>query len=114
MVSNMSIRGIDTQIMITRATDFVRETSSMQRQPELSQEHLAQQTKIESVQDQSRVIATTESEMENIRTDEEGEGSGAAGGGGKRHEEQEPEEEEVAPELRIAPAPHDCIIDIMI
>ncbi|MDR2571925.1 MAG: hypothetical protein LBD23_16725 [Oscillospiraceae bacterium] len=110
----MSIRGIDTQIMITRATDFVRETSSIQRQPEISQEHLAQQTKIESTQDQSRVIATMESDMENIRADEDGEGSGAADGGKKRQEEQEPEGEEVVPELRIAPAPHDHIIDMMI
>jgi len=109
----MSIRGIDTQIMITRSSDFVRETSSTQRQPEVSQEHLAAQQKIESTQDQSRVVATNESEMENIRTDVDGEGSGAAGGEGSQKEEQEMTEEQKR-ELLVAPADHDQLIDIMI
>jgi len=108
----MSIRGIDTQMMITRATDFVRETSSIQRHPETTQEHLAAQTKIESSHDQSRVNATTESEMENIRTDEEGEGSGAAGGGKKQNEDEKPEDQ--ASELLVPPSDRPNIIDIMI
>ena len=109
----MSIRGIDTQIMITRATDFVRETSSVQRQPEVAQEHLAAQTKVNSAQDQSRVTATTESEMEHIRTDVDGEGSGAAGGEGSGRENEEMTEEQQA-ELLVAPAAYDQLIDIMI
>ena len=108
----MSIRSIDTQIMIQRTTDFVRETSSAQRHPEVTQEHLATQGKIESTQDQSRVKETTESEMENIRTDEDGAGSGAAGGEGSGQEEEEMNEEQKK-ELLVAPADHDQIIDIM-
>ena len=109
----MSIRGIDTQIMITRTSDFVRETSNIQRHPEVSQEHLAAQTKVESAQDQSRVAATTETENEEIRTDVEGEGSGAAGGEGAPGQDEE-ESEEVPPELIVAPADHKPIIDISI
>ena len=109
----MSIRGIDTQIMITRATDFVRETSNIQRHPETSQEHLATQGKIESTHDQSRIKETTESEMENIRTDVDGGGSGAAGGEGSEQDEEEMTEEQKK-ELLVAPADHDQIIDIRI
>ena len=108
----MSIRGIDTQIMITRASDFVRETSSAQRQPEVNQEHAATQQKVESTQDQSRVSATTEAENENIRTDVDGSGSGAAGGEGSGQEEEEMTEEQKK-ELLVAPADHDQLIDIM-
>ena len=108
----MSIRGIDTQIMITRTSDFVRETSSAQRQPEVSQEHLANQGKIESTHDQSRVKETTETENEEIRTDKDGAGSGAAGGDGSGQEEEEMTEEQKR-ELLVAPADHDQLIDIM-
>jgi len=109
----MSIRGIDTQIMITRATDLVRETSVTQRHPETSQEYLAAQAKAESSQDQSRVTATTESEMENIRTDVDGGGSGAAGGEGSGQNEEEMTQAQKA-ELLVAPADHEQLIDITI
>ena len=105
----MSIRGIDTQIMITRTTDFVRETSNMQRHPELSQQHLADQGKADSVHDQSRVIATTEAENEEIKPDADGSGSGAAGGGSGQDEEEMTEEQKK--ELLVAPADHDQLID---
>jgi hypothetical protein len=107
----MSIRGIDTQIMITRTADFARETSSVQRQPEVTQDFLAVQSKIESAQDQSRVAATNESEMENIRTDKDGAGSGAEGGEGSKQGEEEMTEEQKK-ELLVAPAPYDQLIDI--
>jgi len=109
----MSIRSIDTQIMITRATELVKETSSAQRHPETSQEYLAAQTKAESTQDQGRVIATMEKEMENIHTDADGEGSGAAGGEGSGRKEEEMTEEQKA-ELLCAPADHEQLIDIMV
>jgi len=108
----MSIRGIDTQIMITRTADFARETSSIQRQPETNLEHLASQTKVESAHDQSRVQSATESEMDNVRTDVDGSGSGAAGGGGSGQDKEETPEEQIR-ELLVAPAQHDQLIDIM-
>ena len=111
----MSIRGIDTQIMITRSSDFVRETSNIQKHPEVTQEHLAAQAKIESDVDQSRVLATTEAENENIRTDVDEEREGSAGGEGSGQSSQEEDDTgEVAPELRVAPAAYDQLIDIVV
>ena len=107
----MSIRGIDTQIMITRGSDFVREASSTQRQPEVNQEHAAAQQKVESTQDQSRVAATTETENEEIKPDADGAGSGAAGGEGAEQEEEEMTEEQKR-ELLVAPPEFDQIIDM--
>jgi hypothetical protein len=109
----MSIRGIDTQIMITRATELVRETSNALRHPETTQNHLAAQGKIESTHDQSRVAATTESDMENVRTDVDGSGSGAAGGDGSKKGEGELTEEQQA-ELLVAPSDIIHLIDITI
>ena len=109
----MSIRSIDTQIMITRTADMAREAGSVQKQPEVAQSHIATQTKTESAQNQSRVASTNESEMENVRTDVDGEGSGAAGGEGSAREGENPEEE-VPLGLRVAPAQHDQLIDIVI
>jgi len=106
----MSIRSIDTQIMVQRTTDVAKESSNIQRQPEVNQEHAAAQGKIESTHDQSRVTATTESEMEEIKTDEDGAGSGAAGGGSGNEEEEMTEEQKR--ELLVAPADHDQLIDI--
>ena len=109
----MSIRGIDTQIMVQRPADMVRETSALQRHPETTQEQLAAQQKQDSAQNQSKVLATTESEMENIRTDVDGGGSGAAGGEGSEQSEEEMTEEQQR-ELLVPPGEHDQIIDIMI
>jgi len=97
--------------MITRTADFARETSNIQRHPETTQEHLATQAKVESAQNQSRVAETTESDMDNIRTDVDGSGSGAAGGGGSGQEEEMTEEQKR--ELLVAPAQHEQLIDIM-
>jgi len=106
----MSIRGIDTQIMVQRTTDVARESSNIQRQPEHTQEHLAAQGMAESTQNQSRVAATIETEMEEIRTDVDEEGSGASGGGSENEEEEMSEEQKR--ELLVAPADHDQLIDI--
>jgi len=110
----MSIRSIDTQIMITRATDVVRETSVLQKHSETSQNILAAQSKVESAQDQSRVAATTESEMDNIRTDVDGEGSGAAGGEASGQKEEKPDEEEIDPNLMVPPDTKKQLIDITV
>ena len=51
----MSIKSIDSQIMIARTTDFSRDNSAIQKKPELAQEFLAVQEKLTVAQDQSRV-----------------------------------------------------------
>jgi len=108
----MSIRNIDTQIMITRQMDFSKDTSNIQRHPETTQEHIAAQTKVESAQEQSRVHSTTETENEEIRTDVDAEGQGAEGGGSGSQKEEEMTEEQKK-ELLVAPAAHEQLIDIM-
>ena len=75
----MSIKGIDTQIMIARTADFAKDASATQKKPEIAQEYLAVREKINDAQDQTRVAKTLESEMPELRTDEEG-GSGAGYG----------------------------------
>jgi len=106
----MSIKGIDTQIMISRLPDNARDTSIIQKRPEVVQEFLAAQTKISHAQDQSRVVRTTEAEMEQIRTDvEEGGGSGAGGGGAGSENR---DNEEIDPDLLVPPG--DNKIDIRV
>ena len=97
----MSIKGIDTQIMITRLPDNVRETSALQKKPEFTQEFLGLQGKINDAQDQSKVIKTNESEMENIRTDVDEDAEGGYGGGGSGSEKKKDEQQE--PEFLVPP-----------
>ena len=91
----MSIKGIDTQIMITRLPDNLREASALQKRPEVAQEYLAVQSKINDAQDQNKVSATLETKMEQIRADvDEGsagsyEGDGGTGSGKKQESDQD-------------------------
>ncbi|MCL2078477.1 MAG: hypothetical protein FWH17_01395 [Oscillospiraceae bacterium] len=110
----MSIKGIDTQIMVQRTTDMARDTSAILKNPESAQQQLANQTKISSALDQSRVLATNESDMQGIRTDEDGSGSGAAGGGASGGGEDGFDDENVPPELAVAPADHDPLVDFYV
>ena len=76
----MSIKGIDTQIMISRLPDSARDTSALQKRPEVLQDHMAYQSKVSDAQDQSKVAKMSETEMDKIRSDVEG-GAGNAYGG---------------------------------
>ena len=106
----MSIRGIDTQIMISRLTDNIRDTSAMHKRPEVAQDALAAQGRINDAHDQTRVAKTLETEMEQIRSDvDEGGGAGYSGGGegqGKEHDE------ETDPDMLVPPGNNK--IDIMV
>ena len=108
----MSIKGIDTQIMISRLPDSARDTSAIQKRPEVLQDHMAYQSKVTDAQDQSKVAKTTETEMDKIRSDVEG-GSGNAYGGeaGQAQGEETPDDEL---ELRTLVPPEKHIIDIRI
>jgi hypothetical protein len=77
----MSIRGIDAQIMISRLTDSVRETSVMHKRLEVAQDALAAKEKINDAEARSKVARTSGSDMEKIRSDVY-EGGGGNGGGG--------------------------------
>jgi len=109
----MSIKGIDAQMMITRLPDNVKEASAIQKRPEVLQDVLAHQEKINDAEEQSRVAKTAETEMEGIRTDVE------EGGGGKYdtekttgHKEDEQEEEPEPDDMTVPPGNY--IIDITI
>ena len=109
----MSIKGIDAQMMITRLPDNVKEASAIQKRPEMAQDILANQGHIKDAQEQSRVARTSEAEMEKIRTDVEGGGSGANGGGENGSGPgEEGLQEEIDPDMIVPPG--DNIIDIKI
>jgi len=100
----MSIRGIDTQIMITRLPDNVKEASAVQKRPEIAQEYLAAQQRINDAEDQSRVSKTLETEMDKVRTDAEEGGSGSYEGGERRSDTDEEEQDDgIDPGMIVAP-----------
>ena len=107
----MSIRGIDTQIMISRLTDNVRDTSAMQKRPEVIQDSLAAQGRINDAQDSTRVAKTLETEMEQIRPNVD-DGGGAAYGGGEGDGTGKKKKEEQDKDLLVPPVNH--IIDIVV
>ena len=106
----MSIKGIDTQIMITRLPDNLREASTLQKRPEVAQEYLAAQAKVSDALEQNKVTATLESEMEQIRTDveEDGASGGYEGSGGSGAEDRSEADQDF-----LVP-PDDHLIDIKV
>ena len=75
----MSVNSIDTQIMVARTADYSRDTSAIQRKPEISQEQLAFREKINDAQDQSRIAKMSESKLSELRDEESGGGAGYEG-----------------------------------
>ena len=81
----MSIKGIDTQIMVTRTADIMRDNIAAQKKPEITQDYLAVQAKVNEAHDQKRVSRKSEVELPKLRAEDGGGGGGgAAGGGGHR------------------------------
>ena len=112
----MSIRAIDTQMMVTRTTDMVREASPLLKNPENFQAQLATLGMQESAQNQTKVLATTEADMENIKADEDGSGNGAAGGGGDSDSEEDGDSynQNKDSELRVGSSSNRSLIDITV
>ena len=107
----MAIRGIDTQIMINRLPDNVRAASELLKRPEIVQDMLGAQSKINDAQEQNRVTKTAEAEMEQIRADvDEGAGNEYEGDGGAEHSGEG--EEETNPDMLVPVEDH--LIDIKI
>jgi len=108
----MSIKGIDTQIMISRLTDSVRDVSAMQKRPEVAQDALAYRGRINDAEVQSKVAKTTESEMEKVRTDVDEGGNSDYGGAGGSDPHEDEQEDEFGPDMIVPPGNY--TIDIMI
>ena len=108
----MSIRGIDTQIMMTRLTDTIRETSVLQKRPEVAQEVLAARGKTDNAEEQTKVAKMSEAEMEKIRTDVDEGGDGSYEGEGGANPDEGDRDAELDPDMIVPPG--DYIIDIII
>ena len=108
----MSIKSIDSQIMIARTADFSRDTSAMQKRPELAQDHLAFREKINDAQEQSRVAKTLESEMPEIKPDEDGGGNEGYEGGSGQGRDKDSDSDEPGVSMFVPPSIH--VIDIRV
>ena len=108
----MSIKSIDTQIMITRTPDYAREASAAHKKPEMTQEYLAAQTKIHDAIAQGRVAGSEQSEMENIRTDVDGSSGGEYEGDSKGKHREGKDDNEIPQDMRVPPGNN--IIDIRV
>jgi len=107
----MSVKSIDTQIMIARTADISRDTSVLQKKPEVAQEYLAVQEKINDAQDQSRIAKTLETKLSELREDEAGGGGGTYGESGSGAENDK-EDGELDGDMLVPPG--DSIIDIKV
>ena len=106
----MSVKSIDTQIMIARTADISRDASTMHKRPEATQDYLAFREKINDAHNQSRVTKAPESQLSKLRNDKNGGGtySGESGSeNGKRKDDEDPEANMFVPA-------GDSIIDIKV
>jgi len=108
----MSIKSIDSQIMIARTTDFSRDSSTVQKRSEIAQEYLAAREKINDAQDQSRVAKTFESKLSELRPDGDGDGGGGGGGGGGSGSGKDKKESETDADMLVPPGK--SVIDIRV
>ena len=72
----MSIRGIDAQIMIARAPDFVKEANAQLKGAEKMQEFLAAQSKAEAEREKSSVAKAEKTLQVELHPDADGGGRG--------------------------------------
>ena len=110
----MSIRSIDTQMMVARSADIARDAGALTKNPEAFQAQLANVAKQEAQQNQSKVQGLLESEMENIRADEDGSGKGASGGEGSDQQKNEKQDQNQDSELRVGRSLTKPFIDITV
>ena len=107
----MSIKGIDTQIMITRAADFARDNSALLKKPELNQDYLAVQAKAYNAQEKKRIVKTTEIELKKLRP-EDGGGGNQGGWDGDSRSARNGREDVLNSETLVPPG--DNMIDIRV
>jgi len=95
----MSIKGIDAQMMITRATELTKDSSAQLRKNELMHDYLAAQTRAIETRENQSVARTLKPQEIEIHLNNDREGSGGwTGPDGER----EAEEREQADQDRLA------------
>ena len=76
----MSIKGIETQIMINRLPDYAKDASALYKRTEVFQDHIAKQAKANDAKEQTKVVKTNESGLEALHPEDDDSGGNAAGG----------------------------------
>lgn len=80
------IKGIETQIMVTRTTDYMREADSQQRKNELARDFHAVQTQALAEHEQKQVTQTLKSQESALQRDKQEKGRGSRKQQGKEQE----------------------------
>lgn len=107
----MSIRGIDAQMMVTRAPDFVQDAASQMKAAERSQEFLAVQKQSELEHDKASVVKTDESPEIELHLENEG-GDGSESYTSQQKKNEPPVRDEYLELLDAAVGPSEHILDI--
>ncbi len=104
----MSIRGIDTQLMVNRTMDLSKDVHAMNRRETVAQEQFAQQLKAATEEQQEQVQTVEEPEGGRIRNDEKPrEDRHQQKGGGRQEADMDDLREEVALDASLQPGEDD-------
>lgn len=105
----MSIRGVDAQIMISRAPEFMKDASVQQKAGDRMQDFLAVQAQAEAEHDKASVAQLQQASRSELQLDSEGRSQNGYAGGGERGGKRQDSEASLLDE-DVGPA--DNIIDI--
>jgi hypothetical protein len=112
----MPLRGIDTQIMVTKSAEVAIERTREMKQNELLADQAAERARQQARLDQSRPLAAAKVRGQNVAAD--GGGGSPSGGGGSaaKRRRQEPPPEAGAADLRTLPVDSEktCTFDVTI
>ena len=98
----MSIRAIDSQMMITRAAALSKDASSEIQKAQLNSEYQAAQTRVINEKERNSVQQADEADTVEILTDKDGANKDDPRGGGKKRRRDAKEGEKPASELQVA------------
>lgn len=110
----MSLRGIESQMIINRTSDYAREASAQIRRGELAQDYLAHQNKVLSDIQKEQVSHLESKEAARIRLDERKEPDQGASGKKKKKKPLASGEGQVVRDDRNAAARSEHLLDIEI
>ncbi|MDR1158657.1 MAG: hypothetical protein LBK75_10230 [Oscillospiraceae bacterium] len=106
----MPLRGIDTQIMVTKSAEAALERTREMKQNELLADQAAERARQQARLDQSRPLAAAKVRGQNVAAD----GGGSGSGGGAKRRRKEPPEESAAEHTRPADPEKTYTFDVTI